>query len=168
MSDDEDPNLMAFKSEDCLMVSELTKAIQKIAERAVLEEDEQRLLKVLLFGMKRLPHATPGLGVRLALKVESGGDSNWVEVHLHGDELTLTQGLWEQGDAHTEIVFDVNFYGRDGDPFAALGFAGRFTDCVLDPCRTVELEETTWEPFDDWDLPKATGSEWADMDSDFV
>lgn len=162
-----DPPMFAFTSEDFVAMKILTKAVRRLSERAGLDEDASRLLRTLIFGLDRLPFTTPGMGVLLILKADAGPDSDWVEVRLDADEMSLGRGVRTQGEAHSETILEVSESFRDGTLYRTFDFAQEFADCAKDPERVIQIEETTIGPFDGWDLVRPDRDGWADCEMEF-
>jgi hypothetical protein len=158
---DHDPHCYAFYSEDSYPVGTLIKAIRGLMDRPKLPKESIGNLKVFLFAMQRLPLVTPGVHMSLGLRLDQGGESDWIEIRIEDDEFVLGRGSWEDGDADTETVFEVTPDYRDGDAFLAAQFAESFKECARDVCREVVIEDWSDEPFTGWDLkpdPKRWGS----------
>jgi hypothetical protein len=156
-----DPHCYAFYSEDSYPVGTLIKAIRGLMDRPKLPKETIGNLKVFLFAMQRLPLVTPGVRMSLGLRLDQGGESDWIEIRIEDDEFVLGRGSWEDGDADTETVFEVTADYRDGDAFLAAQFAESFKECARDVCREVVIEDWSDEPFTGWDLkpdPKRWGS----------
>lgn len=152
----------AFQIEDSYPMGELTRSVRSLMERENLPAEVRDNLKVFLIAMLRLPMMTPGIRMSLALRIDQGGESDWIEIRMEDGEFTLGRGSWVDGGADTETVFEVSEGYRDGDEFAALGFAASFKECAADPCREVVIEDSSDEPFTGWDL-KPDKSRWASL-----
>jgi hypothetical protein len=150
--DDHDPNCYAFYSEDSYPVGKLVSAIRRLTHRPDLSTEIAENLKVFLFAMTRLPLITPGVRMSLGLRLDQGGESDWIEIRMEDGEFSLGRGSWTDGDADTETVFEVSSQYRDGDAFIATGFAESFSECACDVCREVVIEDFSDEPFTGWDL----------------
>jgi hypothetical protein len=164
MNDDNDPPMLAFCCEDSLAMKKLAEAVRCLTKRLDLDGDDARLLRTILFGLERLPFTTPDMGVLLILKAENGPNSDWVELRLAADELSLGRGVWTQGDAHSETIFEVTEFFRDDNPYQTLEFAQEFEDCAEEPERVIQIEETTLAPFDGWDLVLPDRDGWHECD----
>ncbi len=164
--DNYDPNCYAFHSEDSYPVGQLIAAIRRLAKRPDLAAETAENLKVFLFAMERLPLVTPGVRMSLGLRLDQGGESDWIEIRMDDDEFTLGRGAWVDGDADTETVFEVTPGYRDGDAFMATHFAESFTECARDVCREVVIEDFSDEPFTGWDLPQYK-ERWSDLPCSF-
>jgi len=167
--DDEDPvkDCYAFYIEDSYPVSQLVDAIRDIMERPELSTETLEQLRVFLFAMERLPLVTPGVRMSLGLRLDQGDESDWFEIRMEDDTLTLGRGSWIDGDADTETVFEVGPGYRDGDAFQASNFAQSFLSCAEDVCREVVIDDSSDEPFDGWNLEKDT-SRWGKLQSSFL
>lgn len=167
--DDEtyDPNCYAFYSEDSYPVGLLIAAIRRLMARPDLPADTVADLKVFLFAMQRLPLVTPGVSMSLALRLNQGGESDWIEIRMEDGEFTLGRGTWVDGDADTETVFEVTAEYREGDAFIATGFAESFAECARDVCREVVIDDTSDEPFTGWNLERDK-TRWASLPCSFL
>ena len=156
ISEDEEPNTddgcYGFFAEDSYPAGQLVDAIRDIMERPELSPETLEQLRVFLFAMERLPLVTPGVRMSVGLRLDQGGESNWIEIRMEDDTFTLGRGSWIDGDAHTETVFEVGTGYRDGDAFTASNFAQSFLSCAEDVCRDVVIDDSSDEPFDCWDL----------------
>ena len=162
-----DPNCYAFYSEDSYPVRILIAAIRRLMARPRLPAETTENLKVFLFAMERLPLVTPGVRMSLGLRLDQGGESDWIEIRMEDGEFSLGRGTWTEGDADTETVFEVSSEYRDGDAFIATGFAESFTECARDVCREVVIEDTSDEPFTGWDL-EPDKKRWNDLPCSFL
>lgn len=161
-----DPNCYAFYTEDSYPVSLLIAAIRRLMARPELTAEITGDLKVFLFAMERLPLVTPGVRMSLGLRLDQGGESDWIEIRMEDGEFTLSRGTWIDGDADTEAVFEVTSDYRDGDAFMAAQFAESFSECARDVCREVVIEDTSDEPFTGWDL-ESDKKRWASLPCSF-
>lgn len=148
------PDCYAFHAEDNYPVGQLIDAVRDVMERPELSTDELAQLRVFLFAMERLPLVTPGVRMSLGLRLDQGGESDWIEIRMEDGTFTLARGCWIDGDADTETDFEVGPDCRDGDAFAASNFAQTFQSRAEDVCRAVVIEDTSDEPFSSWDLEK--------------
>ena len=103
----------------------------------------------------------------LGLRIDQGGESDWIEIRMEDDTFTLGRGSWIDGDADTETVFEVGPGYRDGDAFQASNFAQSYLSCAEDVCREVVIDDTSDEPFNGWDLKKDK-SRWGTLPSSFL
>lgn len=165
-ADDSDPNCYAFYSEDSYPVGILIAAIRRLMARPDLPGESIDDLKVFLFAMERLPLVTPGVRMSLGLRLDQGGESDWIEIRMEDGEFTLGRGSWVDGDADTETVFEVTPDYRDGDAFIATQFAESFAECARDVCREVVIDDTSDEPFIGWELPQDK-ERWNDLPCSF-
>lgn len=166
-ADDSDPNCYAFYSEDSYPVGILIAAIRRLMARPDLPGESIDDLKLFLFAMERLPLVTPGVRMSLGLRLDQGGESDWIEIRMEDGEFSLGRGTWTEGDADTETVFEVSSQYRDGDAFIATGFAESFTECSRDVCREVVIDDTSDEPFTSWDLARDK-TRWASLPCSFL
>jgi hypothetical protein len=162
-----DPNCYAFHSEDYYPVGQLIAAIRRLAKRPNITAETAENLKVFLFAMEHLPLVTPGVRMSLGLRLDQGGESDWIEIRMEGGEFTLGRGTWIDGDADTETVFEVTADYREGDAFIATGFAESFAECARDVCREVVIEDTSDEPFTGWNLERDK-TRWASLPCSFL
>ncbi|MGD9417371.1 MAG: hypothetical protein Q7R22_000400 [Verrucomicrobiota bacterium JB025] len=162
-----DPDCYAFYSEDSYPVGQLIDAIRLLTNRPDLPTETTENIKVFLFAMERLPLMTPGILMSLALRLDQGGESDWIEIRMEDDIFTLSRGTWIDGDADTEAVFEVGSDYRDGDAFQASNFAQSFLSCAEDVCREVITEDFSDEPFTGWDL-EPDKSRWASLQCSFI
>lgn len=165
--DSSDPECYAFYSEDSYPIGQLVDTIRGLSERPDLPTETAGNLKVFLFAMERLPLITPGVRMSLALRLDQGGESAWIEIRIDDDEFTLGRGAWVDGDADTETVFEVTTDYRDGDAFIATSFAESFAACAEDVCREIVTEDWSDEPFTAWDLTPDK-SRWASLPCSFL
>ena len=165
-ADRNEPNCYAFNCEDSYPVGQLIDGIRDVMARPEVTEEELEQLKVFLFAMERLPLVTPGVRMSLALRLNQGGESDWIEIRMEDEILTLGRGSWVDGDADTETHFEVGLDYRDGDAFQASNFALSFISCAEDVCREVIIEDTSDEPFTGWELQKDK-SRWSQLPSSF-
>lgn len=167
--DEEDPNAdcFAFQSEDAWPVGRLSEVIHRLGERPELDSETRENLRVFHFAMERLPLFTPGIRMTLGLRLDQGGDSDWIEIRIEDDEFSLGRGRWVDGDADTETVFEVGAGWRDGDAFIATQFADSFCECAKDLCRSVVIENNSDTPFTDWELPLGK-ARWSDLPCSFL
>jgi len=161
-----DPNCYAFHCEDSYPIGQLIATIRKLASRADLTTENATGLKVFLFVMQRLPLVTHGVRINLGLRLDQGGESDWIEIRIEDGEFSLCRGTWTDGDADTETVFEVTPDYRDGDAFEASHFAQSFAECARDMCREIVIDDTSDEPFTAWDL-KSDKSRWSDLPCSF-
>jgi hypothetical protein len=164
--DSYDPNCYAFCSEDSYPIGKLVSAIRCLTDRSDLPAETAEKLKVFLFVMERLPLVTPGIRMSLGLRLDQGGESDWIEIRMEDGEFTLGRGAWVDGDADTETVFEVTPDYREGDAFAATHFAESFAECAHDVCRKVVIEDFSDEPFTAWDMPQEK-ERWNDLPCSF-
>jgi hypothetical protein len=157
-----DPNCYAFHSEDSWPIKKLTASIRRLMARPEMPVKTAEKLKVFLFAMERLPLVTPGIRMSLGLRLDQGGESDWIEIWMEDGEFTLGRGTWTDGDADTETVFEVTADYREGDAFIATGFAESFTECARDVCREVVIEDFSDEPFTGWNLERDK-TRWASL-----
>jgi len=162
-----DKDCYAFYTEDSYPVGQLVDAIRDIMERPELSTETLEQLRVFLFAMERLPLVTPDVRMSLGLRLDQGGESDWFEIRMEDDTLTLGRGSWVDGDADTETVFEVGPGYRDGDAFQASNFAQSFLSCAEDICREVVIDDSSDEPFDAWNLEK-DNSRWGKLRSSFL
>jgi hypothetical protein len=162
-----DPNCYAFNCEDSYPVGTLIKAIRGLMDRQKLTDETIGNLRVFLFAMQRLPLVTPGVRMSLGLRLDQGGESDWIEIRIEDDEFVLGRGSWEDGDADTETVFEVSPDYRDGDAFIASQFADSFKECARDVCREVVIEDWSDEAFAGWDL-KSDPKRWGSLPCSFL
>jgi hypothetical protein len=168
--DDEDgcdPNCYAFNCEDSYPVGQLIDAVRDMLERPELSTETVKQLCVFLFAMERLPLVTPGVRMSLGLRLDQGGESDWIEIRMEDSEFTLGRGAWVDGDANTETVFEVTPDYREGDAFQASNFAQSFISCAEDVCHEVVVEASSDEPFIGWDL-KQDKSRWSSLPCSFI
>jgi hypothetical protein len=135
-----------FEPEDFYPLGQLVDGVRSLMERPELSTGTLEQLRVFLAGMERLPQVTTGVRMGLSLRLDHGGESDWVEIRMEDGEFTLSRGTWTQGEAHTETVFEVGQGYRDGDAFAACGFADSFARCAEDVCREVVIDDTSYVP----------------------
>jgi hypothetical protein len=162
-----DPNCYAFNCEDSYPVGTLIKAIRGLMDRQKLTDETIGYLRVFLFAMQRLPLVTPGVRMSLGLRLDQGGESDWIEIRMEDGEFALGRGSWEDGDADTETVFEVSPDYRDGDAFIASQFADSFKECARDVCREVVIEDWSDEAFAGWDL-KSDPKRWGSLPCSFL
>jgi predicted DNA-binding protein len=162
-----DPNCYAFHSEDSWPIKKLVASVRRLKARPNLPAETAETLKIFLFAMERLPLVTPGVRMSLGLRLDQGGESDWIEIRMEDDEFTLGRGAWVDGEADTETVFEVTPGYRDGDAFIATHFAESFSDCARDVCREVVIEDFSDEPFTAWDLPQDK-ERWNDLPCSFL
>lgn len=162
-----DPNCYAFYAEDSYPVGQLVGAIRRVMHRPELSTEDIARLRVFLFAMERLPLVTPGVRMSLGLRLDQGGESDWIEIRIEDGAFTLGRGSWIDGDAETETVFEVGTDYRDDDAFQASNFAQSFRSCAVDVCREVVIEDTSDEPFKCWDLEKDK-SRWGSLPCSFL
>jgi len=161
-----DPNCYAFYCEDSYPVSQLIDGIRDVMARPDVADEALDQLKVFLFAMKRLPLVTPGVRMSLSLRLDQGGEANWIEIRMEDEIFTLTRGAWVDGDAETETHFEVGLDCRDGDALQASNFALSFISCAEDVCREVVIEDTSDEPFNSWSL-EPDKKRWSQLPSSF-
>jgi hypothetical protein len=157
----------AFHAEDSYPVGQLVDAVRDVMERPELSAEAVAKLSVFLFAMERFPLMTPGVRMSLALRLDQGGESDWIEIRMEDGIFTLGRGSWIDGDADTETVFEVEADYRDGDAFGASNFAQTFQSCAEDACREVVIEDTSDGPFDGWDLAKDK-KRWGSLPCSFL
>lgn len=162
-----DPNCYAFFCEDSYPMGQLIGGIRDIMARPDVADEALEQLKVFLFAMKRLPLVTPGVRMSLSLRLDQGGESDWIEIRMEDEIFSLSRGAWVDGDADTETHFEVGLDFRDGDAFQASNFALSFISCAEDVCREVVIEDTSDEPFTGWELQKDK-SRWSELPSSFA
>lgn len=165
--EDSDNDCYGFYSEDSYPVGQLVGAIRRLMKRPELPPESLEQLRVFLFAMERLPLVTPGVRMGLALRLDQGGESDWIEIRMEDGEFTLGRGTWVDGDADTETVFEVGPDYRDGDAFQASNFAQSFLSCAADVCRGVVIDDSSDEPFNGWDLGKDK-SRWGSLPCSFL
>lgn len=165
--DRDDPDCYDFHVEDSYPIGMLNDSISQLMYRPDLQPESREKLKVFAFAMERLPLVTPGVRMSLGLRLEQGGESDWIEIRMEDGEFSLGRGSWIDGDASTETVFEVSSGYREGDAFMATHFAESFAECANDVCREVVIEDSSDEPFADWDLAPGE-SRWGSLSSDFV
>ncbi len=154
LDDDESgEDYYGFQSEDFYPVRQLIDAVRSLLNRSELSAETLEQLRVFLSAMERLPQVTAGIRMGLTLRLDHGGESDWVEIRMEDGEFTLSRGTWTQGEAHTETVFEVGQGYRDGDAFAACGFADSFARCAEDVCREVVIDDTSYVPAQ-WPRPQ--------------
>jgi hypothetical protein len=157
----------AFNAEDSYPVGQLVGAIRRVMKRPELSPEESAQLRVFLFAMERLPLVTPGVRMSVGLRLDQGGESDWIEIRIEDGTFTLGRGSWIDGDADTETDFEVGPDYRDGDAFQASNFAQSFQSRAEDVCRAVVIEDTSDEPFNGWDLEKGK-SRWGSLPCSFL
>jgi hypothetical protein len=162
-----DPDCYAFQSEDSYPIGQLIAAMRRLANRPDLPADTAANLKVFLFAMERLPLVTPGVRMSLGLRLDQGGESDWIEIRMEDGEFTLGRGTWIDGDSDTETVFEVTPDYRDGDAFVATQFAESFAACASDVCREVVIEDFSDTPFTGWDLAPDR-KRWSELPCSFL
>ncbi|MEI7912780.1 MAG: hypothetical protein WCK77_24395 [Verrucomicrobiota bacterium] len=150
--EDTDKDCYGFHSEDSYPVGQLVSAIRGLQKSENLSAESVAQLRVFLFAMERLPLVTPGVRMGLGLRLDQGGESDWIEIRMEDDTFTLGRGSWIDGDADTETVFEVGPGCRDGDAFIACNFAESFQRCAADNCRAVVIDDSSDAPFNGWDL----------------
>ncbi len=164
---DADDGCYGFYSEDSYPIGQLIRAIRDLMDRPELSPETLEELRVFLFVMERLPLVTPGVRMSLGLRLDQGGESDWIEIRMEDDVFTLGRGTWIDGDADTESVFEVGVGYRDGDAFQASNFAQSFINCAEDVCREVVIDDSADEPFKGWDLGKDK-SLWGSLPCSFL
>lgn len=162
-----DTNCYAFYAEDSYPVGQLVGAIRRVMKRPELSTEDLAQLRVFLFAVERLPLVTPGVRMSLGLRLDQGGESDWIEIRMEDGTFTLGRGTWIDGDADTETDFEVSTDYRDGDAFQASNFAQSFRSCAEDVCRAVVIGDTSDEPFNGWDLEKDK-SRWGSLPCSFL
>jgi hypothetical protein len=162
-----DPSCYAFNCEDSYPVGQLIDAVRDMLERPELSTEIVEQLRVFLFAMERLPLVTPGVRMSLGLRLDQGGESDWIEIRMEDGEFTLGRGAWVDGDAETETVFEVSPDYREGDAFQASNFAQSFIRCAEDVCREVVVEDSSYEPFTGWNL-QPDKSRWSSLPCSFI
>lgn len=165
--DDYDPNCYAFHSEDSYPIGQITDAIEGLMARPELSIETTEELKVFLFAMERLPLVTLGVRMSLGLRLDQGGESDWIEIRMDDGEFSLGRGSWVDGDADTETMFEVTPDYREGDAFVATHFAESFLRCAEDVCREVVIEDFSDEPFTGWNLSRDK-KRWASLPCSFL
>ena len=165
--EDTDGGCYGFYSEDSYPVGQLVDAIRDIMERPELLPKTLEQLRVFLFAMERLPLVTPGVRMSVGLRLDQGGESDWIEIRMEDGEFTLGRGSWIDGDADTETVFEVGAGYRNGNAFTASNFAQSFLSCAEDVCREVVIDDSSDKPFDGWDLGRDEGR-WNSLPCSFL
>lgn len=165
-TDDYEPNCYAFYCEDSYPIGQLNAVIRSLAKRPELSAETLDSLKVFLFAMERLPVVTHDVRMSLGLRLEQGGESDWIEIRMGDGEFSLCRGTWIDGDADTESIFEVTSDYRDGDAFMASQFAESFAECARDVCREIVIDDTSDEPFTAWDL-KSDKGKWSELPCSF-
>ena len=150
--EDTDKDCYGFHSEDSYAVGHLVRAIRGLQKRENLSAETAAQLRVFLFAMERLPLVTPGVRMGLGLRLDQGGESDWIEIRMEDDTFAFGRGSWVDGDADTEKVFEVGPGCRGGDALVAYNFADSFQRCAADLCRAVVIDDTSDAPFNGWDL----------------
>jgi len=164
---DANDDCYGFYSEDSYPVGLLIDAIRDVMDRPELSPEALGELRVFLFAMERLPLVTPGVRMSIGLRLDQGGESDWIEIRMEDEVFTLGRGSWIDGDADTETVFEVGVGYRDGDAFQASNFAQSFINCAEDACREVVIDDSSDEPFNGWDLEKDK-SRWGSLACSFL
>lgn len=157
----------AFYSEDSYPVGQLIDAIRDVMDRPELSPETLEQLRVFLFAMERLPLVTPGVRMSVGLRLDQGGESDWIEIRIEDDVFSLERGTWIDGDANTETYFEAGLGYRDGDAFQASNLALSFLSCAEDVCRDVVIDDSSDEPFDGWNLGKDKGR-WGSLPCSFL
>ncbi len=162
-----DEDCYGFHSEDSYPIGQLVDAIRDLMERPDLPPETLEQIRVFLFAMERLPLVTPGVRMGVGLRLDQGGESDWIEIRMEDGAFTLGRGSWIDGDADTETVFEVSPDYRDGDAFQASNFAQSFLSCAEDVCRDVVIDDSSDEPFNGWDLEQDK-SRWGSLPCSFL
>jgi hypothetical protein len=162
-----DKDCYGFYSEDSYPVGLLVDAIRDVMDRPELSPETLEQLRVFLFAMERLPLVTPNVRMSLGLRLDQGGESDWIEIRMEDEVFTLGRGTWIDGDADTETLFEVGLNYRDGDAFQASNFAQSFISCAEDVCREVVIDDSSGEPFNGWDLAKDK-RRWSSLPCSFL
>ncbi len=165
--EESDKDCYGFYAEDSYPVGQLIDGIRDLMERPDLPPESFEQLRVFLFAMERLPLVTPGVRMSLGLRLDQGGESDWIEIRMEDEVFTLGRGSWIDGDAATETVFEVGLDYRDGDAFQASNFALSFLSCAEDVCRDVVIDDSSDKPFNGWDLERDK-SRWSSLPSSFL
>ncbi len=167
--EEEDPNAdcYGFYCEDSYPIGQLIDAISMLMERPGQSPEALEQLRAFLFAMERLPMMTPGFRMALGLRLDYGGESDWIEIRMEEDAFTLGRGSWIEGDAGTETVFEVGPDYRDGDTFMASEFAQSFQRCSEDLCREIVIEDSSGQPSNSWPLERDK-RRWAGLPSAFL
>lgn len=91
--------------------------------------------------MERLPLVTPGVRMRLGLRLDQGGESDWIEIRMEDEVFTLGRGgSWIDGSADSEAVFEAGVGYRDGDAFQASNSSGNWNHLQLLPVETKDTD----------------------------
>ena len=162
-----DTDCYGFYGEDIYPISQLIDAIGDVMDRPELTVEVVEQLRVFRFALERLPLVTPGVRMSVGLRLDQGGESDWIEIRIEDDVFTLGRGAWIDGDADTETVFEVGPDYREGDAFQASSFAQSFLNCAEDVCREVVIEDSSDEPFDGWNLEQDQ-SRWSSIPCSFL
>lgn len=83
------PDCYAFHAEDCYPVGQIVDAVGDIMERPELSTEALEQLRVFLFAMERQPLVTPGVRMSLGLRLDQGGESDWIEIRMEDGTLTF-------------------------------------------------------------------------------
>ncbi len=166
-ADDYDPNCYAFYCEDSYPIGQLIAAIRSLEKRTELTAETLDSLKVFLFAMARLPLVTHEVRMSLGLRLDQGGESDWIEIRMGDGEFSLCRGTWIDGDADTESIFEVTSDYRDGDAFMASQFAESFAECARDMWREIVIDDNADQPCTDWNLP-IVKIKWSDLPCSFL
>jgi hypothetical protein len=178
---DEDPeddfsedneDLLGFLMEDCPIIENLTAAVRSLLQRPELSPQTISQIGIFLFGLERLPLATPGISMSLSLEFELNRERDWLCINIEDDRFVLDKGLSTYdpqvgGDHETENILEVGFGYREGDTFQAMAFAENFAELATDPSRTISITANADDPFNDWYL-ESDPDAWGKLDSDYL
>jgi hypothetical protein len=146
------------------LIEALMRLVRKLIHRADTTPQQIHDLAILLFGLERLPMATPGVGIELSLSNRTDNDMRYQSITLDGTCFSVSFGgsVYTPGagsDTFSEDVLDaeVGGYRRNGTISTrawTIEFEGRIQNSELDispideDCDVdwnLEIDESAWE-----------------------
>ena len=142
LESDETEDLFPLFETDRGLVDSLVKMVRKLIHRGDITPEQIHHLAVLLFGLERLPLATPGVGIELSLSDRTENDMNYQSISLDESSLSLSTGgsVYTPGagsDTFGEdlLLAEVSGYRRNGSM--------SFREWIVDFKSRIESDEVT-------------------------
>lgn len=92
MPDEPEALFPLIGSMDRSLIEKISKAVRNSFKREDLKAKQLHHMTVLLFGLERMPLATPGVNVTLTVSSRTESEMSYHSIHLDESSLSLSQG----------------------------------------------------------------------------
>ena len=173
--ENEQPELLGFFAEDGHFIQALAGAVRHLIARPATTPEQIYHLAKLLFALNRLPRATSGFCIELALgQRHENGESNHLCLTIDNTLFRLEKTCYiildaaVGGDTTAEVLFEVEGQSRDIiEPTALMDWVEEFSRRVAAPEHDLEISDAEDTSEIDWEA-KANDEDWGTLESDYA